>query len=217
MSAVVITSIFASQLFLESGKFDLRLLNRSLANTSIALLGIVLLLGTLSRLYNVVDRWLNYRKELGIFALFTGALHVYLVMFPLARSGPFGFYLARPLPALAGLAGLIIMFFLFTISFNIIKNSLGAARWWRYQYTGVRLAGIAVLIHVGILRYQVWLTSIHSNASAQYIAPNLFVGLFAIYVLLVRFSEPVGRTMARILVFLWTLALVATLVWLIFR
>ncbi|MBI4066088.1 hypothetical protein HY411_00065, partial [Candidatus Gottesmanbacteria bacterium] len=48
-------------------------LNKSLATSTLFLLGIVLLLGPLSRLFTLFDHALKYRKELGVLTFFTGA------------------------------------------------------------------------------------------------------------------------------------------------
>lgn len=173
----------------------LSLINRVLANTSITLLGLVLLLGPLSRLYSIFDRFINYRKELGILAFFTALFHVLLVMFPLARRGPFGFYLGRPLSAFPGLLGLLLMFFLFLLSFERIKKIFSSATWWKIQYTGVRIVFLAAIFHFSVLRYKSWLTLISSNEPPSL---NNLVTIFCLYVIGVRLSELLKPSLARL-------------------
>ena len=102
--------------------------NRGLADASMVLLGTALVLGVLSRLYNAFDKFLTYRKEIGIMAFFSGAAHVYLAMFPLARRGPWGFYESRPWSAFPGLLGLGLMFLLFVISFKAVEEKLSTLK-----------------------------------------------------------------------------------------
>ncbi len=175
-----------------------RVYNRALADTSIILLGIALSLGMLSRLYQIWDKYLTYRKELGILAFFAGASHVYLSMFPLARSGPWGFYNYKPLSAYPGLAGLIIMFFLFIISAKLIEQSLGTKTWWRLQYIGGRLAGLAILIHLIVLRGPAWPKIIQSSTSTP--PSSLIVGFFAIFILVSRLLERLNKKLAKWLI-----------------
>lgn len=154
--AAILVAAYTGYLLATGRPLELRTLNNAIANTSVVLLGITLSLGPLSRLFQVFDRYLTYRKETGIWAFLLGLAHVYLAMGPLARSGPLGFYQARPLSAYAGLVGLIIMFGLFTISIEPVKQKLGTSLWWKMQYRGVRLAAFAILIHFGVLRWSAW-------------------------------------------------------------
>jgi len=91
---VIGTIIYFGQI--AGGESALSSVNISLAATTLFLLGTVLLLGPLSRLFTVFDWALKFRKELGIVSFFTALLHVYMVMFPLARNGPWGLYVSRP-------------------------------------------------------------------------------------------------------------------------
>lgn len=203
------------------GYFDLSIVNKSVANSSLLLLGIVLLLGPLCRLYRRFDKWVNYRKELGILAFFLGAAHVYLSMFPLARGGPFSLFGAKPLAASLGLVGLLLMFFLFLSSFEKIKNRLGVARWWKIQYTGVRFAAIALLLHMTLLKYSEWgkwLSGDTGNIAIPSLPPaSLLVALFSAFVLLVRLSELAGIRIARITVPVSFFLLVVVSSWLFLR
>lgn len=223
--ALIVTAVLATSLgwYLTArrGYFDLSLLNKSLASTTLTLLGIVLLLGPLSRVYNAFDRWINYRKELGVFAFFTGAVHVYLSMFPLAKGGPFSLFRAKPLTASLGLIGLLLMFFLFLSSFEKIKNRLGVARWWKIQYTGVRFAAIALLLHMILLKYPEWSLWLAGDtgklANPSFPPASLLVGVFSAFVLLVRLSELLGQRLAKVLIPTWLVLSLGSGVWLFIR
>lgn len=203
------------------GYFDLSIVNKSVASSSLLLLGIVLLLGPLCRLYRRFDPWGNYRKELGILAFFLGLAHVYLSMFPLARRGPFGLYLARPLVAYSGLLGLILMTGLFVISLEKVKAKINAASWWKMQYRGVRLAALAVLFHMTVSKYAEWgkwLSGDTGNIAIPSLPPaSLLVALFSAFVLLVRLSELAGIRIARITVPVSFFLLVVVSSWLFLR
>lgn len=203
------------------GYFDLSIINKSLASGSLVLLGIVLLLGPLSRLYQRFDKWVNYRKELGILAFLAGAIHVYLSMFPLARRGPFGLYQSRPLAAYLGLAGLLIMAALFLLSFEKIKSKISAAVWWKTQYTGVRIAALAVLLHMTLFKYSEWGKwlggEVGKLARPDWPPASLLVAVFSGFVLLVRLTEMFGLRAAKTLVPLFSLAALGTTGWLFLR
>ncbi len=185
------------------GVEGLSTLNKSLATSTLFLLGIVLLMGPLSRLFTTFDRFLKYRKELGIMTFFTGLAHVYLSMFPLARRGPFGFYQSQPLSAYAGLVGLIIMFILLLLSGAAVERAIGTRIWWKLQYWGARLAFVAVAFHFIVLKYPgmvKWLGDRGAGGTQgmPWLVPiSLLATIFAVFVLIVRVSELLGPRAAR--------------------
>lgn len=186
-------------------------LNKSLATSTLFLLGIVLLMGPLSRLFAIFDHFLKYRKEFGIMTFFTGAAHVYLSMFPLARRGPFGLYQSQPLSAYAGLAGLVIMFLLFLISHASIERAMGTRLWWKLQYWGARLAFGAIALHMIVLKYAGWGPWFADRVLLPPLA--LLVTVFTAFVLVVRLSELFGPRAARAITQLSFLAATAFTVW----
>lgn len=196
------------------GYFDLSIVNKSLASASLILLGIILLLGPLSRIYNRFDKWINYRKELGILAFFLGAIHVYLSMFPLAKRGPFGLFQSRPLVAYSGLLALLIISYLFIISFEKIKAKINSAKWWKMQYLGARIAALAVLFHMTVFKYSEWGKWLAGDtdklAIPSWPPASLLVALFSAFVLLVRISELFGLKAAGFLTPVWLGAMVIT-------
>lgn len=220
-TGAVIIGGLAVYLTLRRGYFDLSIVNKSLASGSLTLLGAVLLLGPLSRLYQRFDQWVNYRKELGILAFLAGAIHVYLSMFPLSRRGPFGLYQSRPLIAYAGLVGLLIMTALFVISFERIKAKMDAVKWWKAQYRGARLAAMAVLLHMTLFKYPEWIKwlggEVGKLAQPGWPPASLLVAVFSGFVLLVRLTEIFGVRAAKILVPVFCLAAVGVTGWLFIR
>lgn len=194
-------------LIARNGAFIPSIANKGLADGSLALLGIVLLIGPLSRLYNRFDSWINYRKELGILAFVTGAIHVYLSMFVLARRGPLGLYQSRPLVAYSGLLGLIIMAYLFIISFEFIKKKMGIKAWWRMQYWGARITGVAIFVHMAVFKYSEWNTWFSGKTEGAAL-PNLpptslLVAIFFAFILLTRLSEALNSKAAKFLTPVW--------------
>lgn len=215
--AVGFIAIFLLYLSVRQGTISLSAFNESLADTTLAILAVILLIGPLCRLYQVFDKWINYRKELGILALLVVLLHVYLSLFPLARGGPLGFFRAKPLSAFTGLAAFLIMAWLFTISIERVKTRLGVSRWWKMQYRGVRLATPLALAHVTVLKYPGWVRWF-SQTSEQSLPPlSLLVALFTLYVLMVRLSELGGARLAKIVTSTGLIVFIITTTWLFLR
>lgn len=211
LAAVIVTALISGgigyYLFARSGSFTPSIANKSLADVSLILLGIVLLAGPLSRLYSRFDSWVNYRKELGILAFVTGAIHVYLSMFVLARRGPLGLYQSRPLVAYSGLLGLVIMAYLFIISFEKIKQKMGVAKWWKMQYWGARITGVAIFVHMAVFKYSEWNTWLSGKAEGlarpDWPPVSLIVAVFFAFVILTRFSEALNAKAGRFLTPVW--------------
>ncbi|OGG30079.1 hypothetical protein A2973_02510 [Candidatus Gottesmanbacteria bacterium RIFCSPLOWO2_01_FULL_49_10] len=195
VGVVIVTVLGLRHYTIAAGSTGLSSLNQSLAASTLVLLGVVLLLGPLARLYGIFDGFLKYRKELGVMTFFTGAAHVYLVMFPLARRGPFGFYLAQPVSAYAGLTGLVIMFILLVLSVSVVERAIGTRVWWKLQYWGARLAFVAIVLHALVLKYAGWGRWISQRMGLPPL--GFLAGVFAAFVLVVRISEVFGSRPAR--------------------
>lgn len=206
--AAIFTVLLGAGLYAEhvrvTGETVLSALNVALAADTVFLLGFVLLLGPLSRLFVIFDRLLIYRKELGIMSFFTGFAHVYFVMFPLAHNGPWGLYRSRPFSAYPGLEALIILFVLLLLSWNWAMHKLGTKLWWQIQYWGVRSAFVLITIHMVVLKYQTilsWFVPNQLSAAAETNGPPILIweAQFLLLVLLVRFSELFGPKAARVI------------------
>lgn len=164
------------------------LINRGMSMGTLVLLGLVLLLGPMSRMFGGVWKTLfMFRKELGVVAFVMGLAHVYLAMFVFARRGPFGFYTGRPWSAYPGLAGLVIMAVLTFFSFAKTQKLLSPRVWWKLQYLGARTAFIGIVVHVIVLRYSGWMSWIQGEPA---LPPAALLGaVFALYVLAVRIID----------------------------
>src|SRR3989344_6781103 len=78
MALAISAPIFAAlsvYLFYRRGYYDLYIANKVFAGAAAVLLGIVLLIGPLSRWFSVFDRYVPYRKAIGIVAFFLALAH----------------------------------------------------------------------------------------------------------------------------------------------
>lgn len=216
-SVVVIACLYQAEV-LASGESGMPSLNISLAASTLFLLGTVLLLGPLSRLFFVFDWAFKFRKELGIMTFITGFTHVYLAMFPLARNGPWGLYVSRPFSAYSGLEALIVLFILFLFSWNWSMKLLGAKLWWQIQYWGARLAFILIGVHMIVLKYKTilsWIVPGSEPVTPGIHTPPLVVweAEFILLVLVIRFSELFGVRAARMITQIITAMVISVMVW----
>lgn len=202
------------------GVGGLTTLNKSLATSGLFLLGTVLLMGPFSRMFSIFDRWLKYRKEVGVLVFYLALFHTYVTMFVLSDRGPWGIYLSSPLSAYPGLVALTIMFLLIVISFPYIERVLGTKDWWKLQYWGARISFSLIAFHFTVLKYSGWGTWLTTRgAGATQGAPSLpplaiLAAIFSLYVLLVRISELFGQVGGRRMTKAISLLTIGVLVWL---
>ena len=220
-SAAMVFGLYQIEV-IASNEPGLSSLNVSLAASTLFLLGTVLLLGPLSRLFSVFDWALKYRKELGIMGFFTAFVHVYLVMFPLARNGPWGMYLSRPLSAYPGLEALMILFILFIISNTFSTRALGAKLWWQIQYWGVRVAFALTAFHMVVLKYKTivaWLVpgGVTGEPNVVHYPPLIiWEAQFVLLIFLVRASELFGVKVARLMTQVSVFFVIGMMAWSMF-
>lgn len=213
--SLTIFTILSFYLFLRRGYYDLYIVNKVFAGTSIVMLGIVLLMGSLSRLYDRFDGWLKYRKELGIVAFFYVILHVISSFSFLPHKFPLSFFINNPIPSYLGFASLIILVFLFFISFEYMEEKLGNSLWWFLQNWGIRIGGVLAFLHVLIMKYPGWVKWFKQGGSPDLARPFLppasfLAGWFFGFVICVRLAEFLGVKKAqKIVVFLTILFLIS--------
>lgn len=119
MVAMFLFVILSVYLFYRRGYYDLYIANKIFAGVSAILLGIVLLIGLLSRLFSFFDRDIQYRKELGIIAFFLALSHGVISLFFLPSKFPLSGFLKTPnWPFVFGLTAIIILIAVFFISNN---------------------------------------------------------------------------------------------------
>lgn len=222
--AVLLTAGFYAAESALSGSSGAGTVNVALAVATFFLLGGVLLLGPLSRLFDVFDRLLRFRRELGMASFLTAVTHVYLVMFPLAHNGPWGLYRYSPWSAYPGLEALLIMFVLFVLSWNPMMHAMGTKLWWQIQYWGARIAFVLVGVHMIVLRREIILSWFApsllpaGSSSAAGVPPLIIWEMeFLFLVLLIRLSELFGAKAARVITQVASVFIAVVMIWVVVR
>ena len=204
MAAIVPFVVLSVYLFYRRGYYDLYIANKIFAGVSAILLGIVLLVGPLSRHFSFPDRYIQYRKELGIIAFFIACIHGIVSLFFLQSKFPLSDFLGTlNLSFVFGLTAIILLAALFFISTDRAMHALGGNRWWRLQYWGARLVFIFVFLHVFIMKWNGWITWYKVGGSKDLVRPHwpgagLLVGWFMVFVIFVRIAEYVSPKFARV-------------------
>ena len=202
-------------LFFRRGYYDLYIINKLFAGVGAILLGLVLLLGPLSRFFDRFDRYAQYSKELGIVAFFLIIAHAvssyYFLPTHFARER---FYTTGFFPFIYGLAATVLLVLLFAISNQIAMKALGARRWWLMQSWSVRIIFVLVALHVGVMKMQGWASWYQKGGGPELVHPEwpgagLLVGWFVAFVILIRLAEVAGQKFGKLVWYCGVVALLA--------
>lgn len=209
--AATVFAVLSAYLFLRRGYYNLYIANKAFGSTGLIVIGLVLLVGPLARLYQRFDPWITYRKELGIVG-FAGALaHTVISLFLLPDKFAFASFftftsLNRGLvPFLLGLGSIIMFFILTVMSVDSVIRRMDKAVWWLWQYWGVRIAFVLLFLHLVAMKYPGWISWFVKGGGNELTRPfmppgSLIAGSFGLFVLLVRLVEPVDAKVAKITV-----------------
>lgn len=211
-AALPLTVAFVAYVAYQRGLLDFRTVNRAFADVGAVLLGIVLLLGPMSRYFAFPDRYLQYRKELGIFGFIFALAHSVITLFVLPGTVSFAVVTAMlSMPIIFGLAGTVVLTLLFAISNEYAAEAIGRRLWWRMQNWGVRFIFAFVFIHVYLLKWSGWMNWYKTGVARGSVHPELpplgiLVGAFMTFVVLLRVAEFVGPRFFRAV---WYVSIVA--------
>ena len=200
-------TFFSAYLLYRRGYYNLYIANKALAGVAAVLFGIVLLQGPLGKYFTAFDRYLKYRKELGMVGAALALAHVaasYLFLrdhFSVER-----FYTTGKVPFAFGLSATMLLVVLIAISNSSMMKAMGGKLWWFAQHWGVRLMFLAVALHVGIMKWNGWVSWYVKGGgapSATLLRPHLpgaglLVGWFMGFVLLVRLADLVHPQLGKL-------------------
>lgn len=191
-------------LFYRRGYYDFYIVNKIFAGVSAVLFGVVLLIGPLSRIFSFPDRYVQYRKELGIVAFFLAFIHGIVSLFFLPAKFPLSLYFLKlNWPFIFGLAAIIIMAAIFFISNDRVMVKMGREKWWRYQYWGARIAFSLVFLHVFIMKWGGWIKWYQVGggnglARPEWPGAGLLIGWFMLFVVLFRLAEFISPKLGKL-------------------
>lgn len=202
--AGIIFFLFSVYLFYRRGYYNLYIANKIFAGDAAILLGMVLLLGPLSRLFNFFDKYVQFRKELGMVAFFLALAHTlssYFFLpdkFPRERFFSYGLW-----PFIFGLAATVLLIFIFIISNQRSMHRIGSKLWWQIQSWGARVTFVLVALHVGVMKWSSWVSWYQKGGGKELVHPEwpgagLLVAWFMALVIVVRIGEIFGKQAGRV-------------------
>ncbi len=183
--------ILGAYLFARRGYFNMFIVNKVLAGASLILLGLVLIIGPLCAFSPRFQKYLQYRKELGILALLTGLAHGIISAWLLSERFSLSWFIDHWYTALAGTLGLFILVYLGFISNIWAQQKIGTQRWWAWQRWGARIAFLLIMFHLVVMKWAGWMRWFREGGTSDLERPwmppaSLIAAVVGIVVLLVR-------------------------------
>ena len=171
--------------------------NKVIVGAGVILLAITFLIGPVVRYFDRFDKWLGYRKEIGIVGGFLVFFHTIISYFFLPLKFPQSKMALDSLTFGAGLIGTLLLIFLFIISFKKVIEWMEGSRWWFLQRWGLRLVILFTLIHVYSMKWTGWMKWLKQGGGAptaelanpQMAGLGILVMLFVTWVTVVRLYE----------------------------
>lgn len=160
-------------------------LNKSVADVSVILIGLSMLLSGLCYFWNIFDEKIIYRKHLGLIGFAFGVVHVLLSIDALNRLFLVETWQKNAMwPMLAGFIALVIFTIMALISNQYSALHFGGKGWRLLLRTGY-LALVLVFAHVYLLKSMRWITWFKEGMNTPP-SMSLIVSVFILVVVLMR-------------------------------
>ena len=146
--------------FLKDGawKITLYLFNKALANAALLLVGLSMLLSSLSRLRRIGADKLVYRKYLGVVGFGLAVLHALISHRALSAKFPWPAWARQNwATALLGVAAFVLFAVMTAVSNRKAVERLGGAIWRRLLSSAGYAGVLLVVVHAALLKWPSWL------------------------------------------------------------
>lgn len=162
-------------------------LNKSIADTSIYLIGLSMALASVCYFWNVFDRFITYRKQLGIVGLGFGLVHIYLSSSALQKLfSPTVWQQGIPWGPFTGALATLIFLVMAFVSPGIVAQKIGGKAW----RTILRMGHIAVALiwlHVYFLKFG-YIAKWYAGGMKTLPSSSLLVLIFMSLVIVLRLA-----------------------------
>lgn len=174
---------------LRAGSIGLRIFNQALADAGMFLIALSMAMSGLTYFWDFLDKYLNYRKYLGLIGFWFIVVHGYISAFGLPQLFKFpGYYLETNniIPFLFALGSFITLIVMAIISDRHIMVKIGGTLWRKILRFGY-IAIIFGILHFGLKKYTSWTYWFQQEATL--IPPlSLIVTIFAVWVIILRIA-----------------------------
>jgi DMSO/TMAO reductase YedYZ heme-binding membrane subunit len=168
---------------------------KGFTNTGYLLIGLSLLLGPLGKFWNYFDKFLTYRKQLGIvgfmYALIHGVVGTIIYVLPNPDIMVNNYWTIA-----LGIIALYLLFICYAISEIVVIKTLGPKKWRRLIRYISYTSFILVTIHIYLAKLLVWQNYINSDILFPPLSLVLFS--FGLFVLGFRFYVFIYDTLSLV-------------------
>jgi len=187
--SIIIFIVVAGYYFVTNGSFSERMLNRSVGDVALLLIGLSLILSSVCYFWDFADKYIIYRKHLGLVGVGYLMFHI-LFSFMFSSYAPFpGYFLEdKRIASFVGAVVATTIFFIMTaISNRFAIHEIGATRWRKLMRIG-HIAFAFTLFHFGVKGMPYWLPWMTGKSEAIFPSFGLIVFLFGSVVILLRIA-----------------------------
>ena len=156
---------------------------KGFTNTGYLLIGLSLILGPIAKFWNYFDKFLTYRKQLGIIGFIYVLIHGFIGTIIYILPTPSILWTNYWAVAL-GVIGLYLLFVCYAISEIVVIKLLGPKKWRRILRYISYTAFILSTIHIYLAKFPVWQDYINSDILFPPLSLILFS--FGVFVLVFR-------------------------------
>lgn len=186
--SIVVFLMISLYLNLYYSTFSWKIANKAFAHTGFILIGISFMLSSLCYFWNFADRYIMYRKHLGLVGFAYVVIHTFVTLVTLSHYFPFPSYFLNRInlfPFIAAVIALIILIFMAAISNRYAIGELGGKNWKLALRTGY-IAYVFSIIHFGLKTYPGWIYWLSGQGKLPPL--DLIVVLFGVLVILMRLA-----------------------------
>ena len=174
--------------FASRGNYDTRIANRVIADISMLLIGLSMMLSSVCYFWNFADKYIIYRKHLGIAGFAYAMAHSLLSLFFMPKVFPFPeYYLSERniFPFICALISLIIFTVMTIISNKFAIHELGGSLWRKLLRVGYIAYALAI-IHFGLKGAPYWWSWLIGKSENIVPSFSMYIFLFGCIVIYLR-------------------------------
>lgn len=180
--ALIVFTLFSIYLYLRRGYYNLYIVNKVFGSTAVVVSAFTLIIGPLHRKFARFAHFMGIRKELGLVALGSAAIHVIASLMLQDHFKIPDYYLRIKYPLIFGIIAISTWTYMTYISRSSKIKQMGAGVWKKRLSLCGKIAFLAIFLHLTVMKYQGWITWFKGQtkqtpelANPQYPPASLFV------------------------------------------
>lgn len=192
--SLLIFAFFSIYLYLRREIFNLYILNKAFGSTAAVMAGFTLIIGPLSKRFSYFIHFMGIRRELGLTAFGLAIVHVIASLMLQDHFKIPDFYIRIKYPLIFGTIAILIWLYMTYISRSSKIKEMGSDVWKKRLSLSGKIAFLAILLHLVIMKYQGWLTWFQGQTKQTPELANPFYPPASLFVFFIMLSIIIFRT-----------------------